>query len=113
MRCPAPNIAAVFFVGLAATGVAAETVDVKYRGPVDLRPFSCEAVSRSSLVERLCYDAAQRYVVVKLTGTYYQYCNVPAEVVSDWKRSPSMGKYFNANLKGRFDCRVTPPPAYR
>ena len=28
----------------------AETVNVKYRGPVDLAPFQCESVTRSSLV---------------------------------------------------------------
>jgi len=34
----------------------AETVEVKYRGPVDLAPFACEAVTRSSFIERVCYD---------------------------------------------------------
>jgi hypothetical protein len=36
----------------------AETVNVKYRGPVDLRPFQCQDVTRSSLVRRVCYDRA-------------------------------------------------------
>lgn len=99
---------------LFAAAAAAETVDVKYRGAVDLKPFACEWVQRSSLVTRLCYDASERYVIVQLNpGTYYHYCGVPANVVLDWRRAESMGKFFNANVKGRFDCRVTPPPAYR
>jgi len=80
---------------------------------VDLAPFRCESVQRSSLVNRLCYDAKNKYVIVELTGTYYNYCGVPADVVRAWSGSESMGRYFNANIKGRFDCRVTPPPTYR
>ena len=44
---------------LALSGVAAaETVTVKYRGPVPLDTFQCATIDRSSLVERVCYDAA-------------------------------------------------------
>ncbi len=39
---------------------AAETVTVKYRGPVPLDTFQCATIDRSSLVERVCYDAAGR-----------------------------------------------------
>jgi len=64
------------------------------------------------LVERLCYDAKERYVIVKLTGTYYHYCEVPGEVVSAWRGASSMGKFFNARIKGNFDCRVNRVPPY-
>lgn len=106
-------LAAVGFALLAAAATA-ETVDVKYRGPVDLKPFACEWIKRSSLVTRLCYDSRERYVVVQLSpGTYYHYCGVPSTVVSAWLQADSMGRFFNSNVKGRFDCRVTPPPTYR
>lgn len=105
---------AVASLALIAAEVSAETVDVKYRGAVDLKPFACEWIKRSSLVTRLCYDSRERYVVVQLNpGTYYHYCGVPSGVVSDWMQADSMGRYFNSNVKGRFDCRVTPPPTYR
>jgi hypothetical protein len=42
-------------VGIAAA-CRSETVDVKYRGPVDLAPFMCEAIERSSFIQRVCYD---------------------------------------------------------
>lgn len=112
----------VFSMAFAATGivagtipttvVAAETVMVKYRGPVDLAPFNCEWVSRSSVVNRLCYDAKEKYVVVNLTGTYYHYCEVPANVVSAWRQADSMGRYYNAVMKGKYDCRVFRVPPY-
>ena len=97
----------------AAMTVQAETVMVKYRGPVDLAPFTCEFVQRSSLVQRLCYDNREQYVIVNLNGTYYHYCEVPASVVAAWRSADSMGRYYNQNVKGRFDCRVNRVPAYR
>lgn len=99
---------------LLSLSTSAETVDVKYRGPVDLKPFACESIQRSSLVTRLCYDRREKYVIVQLArGTYYHYCGVPSGVVSEWRQADSMGKFFNANINGRFDCRVTSPPNYR
>jgi len=98
---------------VAAGGASAEVVFVKYRGPLDVAPLQCEWVERSSLIRRLCYDAAHEYVVVRLNGTYYHYCGVPARVVRDWFGAESMGRYFNGAIKGRYDCRLSPPPAYR
>jgi len=69
----------VIVVGLGAmwpSTATAETVTVKYRGPVDLAPFACEWITRSSVVQRLCYDLRERYIIVNLTGTYYHYCEV-------------------------------------
>lgn len=90
----------------------AETVYVKYRGPVDLAPFNCAWIARSSFIERLCYDSRERYIVVDLQGTYYHYCEVPAAIVDDWKNSDSMGRFYNANIKGRYDCRLLHMPSY-
>ncbi|MDH2381951.1 MULTISPECIES: hypothetical protein [unclassified Bradyrhizobium] len=39
----------------------AETVDVKYRGAVDLKSFACTDITRSSFIQRACYDKAQSY----------------------------------------------------
>ncbi len=90
----------------------AETVYVKYRGSVDLAPFECEWISRSSVVKRLCYDSKEQYVIVNLKGTYYHYCEVPIRVVANWRQAVSMGRYYNAQIKGRFDCRIFHVPSY-
>lgn len=91
---------------------SAETVTVKYRGEVDLKPFRCETIYQSSAVKRLCYDAKEGYVVVNLNGTYYHHCEVPAHVVLSWRASNSMGQFYNQKVKGHFDCRVKRVPAY-
>jgi hypothetical protein len=90
----------------------AETVSVKYGGMVDLAPFHCEWITRSSFINRLCYDSKEGYAIVNLNGTYYHYCEVPAWIVDQWRNAESMGRYYNAYVKGRFDCRINRVPAY-
>ena len=93
--------------------VHAETVNVKYRGPVDLAPFQCESVSKSSLVTRICYDRKEQYMVIGLQGTYYHYCEIDSGTVAGLRGADSMGRYFNARIKGNFDCRINRVPTYK
>jgi KTSC domain len=95
----------------------AETVTVKYRGAVPLDTFYCQAIDRSSLVQRVCYDPAKQYMVIMLNGIYYHYCEIDQGTVNSLLTAQSMGKYFNANIKGSgsdgpFDCRTHRVPIY-
>jgi hypothetical protein len=81
--------------------VRSETVDVKYRGPVDLRPFECRDINRSSFIQRVCYDKAQSYMVISLKGTYYHYCELPSATFDGLMGAPSMGQFYNQISKGR------------
>ena len=107
-----------FSFWLALHGAAiAESVTVKYRGPVPLDTFQCATIDRSSLVERVCYDAAQQYMVILLKGTYYHYCEIGQGTVEALLAADSMGRYFQANIRGSgsdgpFDCRTHRVPAY-
>lgn len=92
---------------------AEETIFVKYRGSVNLTPFTCEFTPRSSVVKRLCYDTKEQYVVVNLSGTYYHYCEVPKDVVREWRNAESLGRYYNQHIKGRYDCRILHVPQYK
>jgi hypothetical protein len=89
-----------------------EVVEVKYRGPVELKSFNCTDVNRSSLVKRVCYDRTHHYMVISLNGTYYHYCEIDEDTVEALKRAESMGRYYNASIKGRFDCRTHRVPNY-
>ena len=93
--------------------VSAETVFVKYRGPVNLAPFKCETVTRSSLIRRVCYDGRERYMLISLNGVYYHYCEIGAQAISNLMKADSMGRYYNAFIKGNFDCRVNRMPSYK
>ncbi len=74
--------------------VSAETVNVKYRGPVDLKPFVCDTITRSSLVNRVCYDRREQYMIINLQGTYYHYCEIDSGTVTSMLGASSMGAIF-------------------
>jgi hypothetical protein len=107
-------LAAVMAAGLWCAGhpVQAETVFVKYRGAVDLAPFACNDITRSSFINRVCYDHTNAYMLISLNGTYYHYCGIGAATVSALLAADSMGRFYNASVKGNFDCRVNRVPAY-
>jgi KTSC domain len=96
---------------LIATPVSSETVDVKYRGIVDLKPFACTDTPRSSFIQRVCYDRAQSYMLINLRGTYYHYCELPPATFDAFTTALSMGQFYNQKIKGTgsdgpFDCRT-------
>ncbi|WP_213737041.1 KTSC domain-containing protein [Bradyrhizobium sp. dw_411] len=100
-----------------ATWAEAETIDVKYYGSLDLKTFACTDVTRSSFINRACYDKAKQFMVVQLKGTYYPYCELPALSYDAFLNASSMGQYYNANIKGSgkdgpFDCRTHAKPIY-
>jgi hypothetical protein len=102
----------LLLVGLAGASWAdAETVDVERRGAVDLAPFACQDITRSSLVNRVCYDAANRVMIVQVKTAYSQHCDVPEAARDSFLNAPSMGQYYNANIKSsgaqaRYQCRA-------
>ena len=83
----------------------AESVFVKYRGEVDLRSFDCADITRSSFINRVCYDKRNEYMLISLNGTYYHYCEIDAGTVLSLLKAPSMGQFYNDIIKGAFDCR--------
>lgn len=87
----------------------AESVFVKYRGVVDLKTFDCSAPPGNAVVKRICYDQTNRNVVVRLVGTYYEYCGVPPNIVASWRDAPSSDRYYDYIIKGHFDCRTASP----
>jgi hypothetical protein len=112
MRGHIRGIAIALTLGMSGAALA-ETVNVKYRGVVDLAPFQCESVSRSSLVTRVCYDRKEQYMVIGLQGTYYHYCEIDPGTVAALRGAASMGRFYNSNIKGNFDCRTRRAPAYK
>jgi KTSC domain len=95
----------------------AEEVCVKYHKCFDVDQFKCETITRSSFINRVCYLEAKRYMIIKLKETYYHYCSVTPEAVTEFLAAPSMGRYYNDNFRskpngthGPFDCRDHPIP---
>jgi hypothetical protein len=107
----------ILLAGLgSASWVDAETVDVETVGAVNLAPFACQDITRSSIVSRVCYDAASRRMIVEANATWSQYCGVPETVRDGFVNAPSMGHHYNATIKGSetarpYDCRRHRTPA--
>jgi len=102
--------AAAFFLSLLAAPVTSETVDVRGRGTVDLETFECRDINRSTLIQRVCYDAAQGNLLVAVAGIYDPYCQVRGETFDALLGAPSMGLYLNRTIRaaaseGHHDCR--------
>jgi hypothetical protein len=103
--------ATALLLQLLAADVGSETVDVRDRGIVDLKTFECRDINRSSLIQRVCYDKAQSYLIVSIRGVYDQYCDLPPLTFDGLMGAPSMGQFFNRNIRGAesggaYDCRM-------
>ena len=92
---------------------AAETVEVKDRGPVDLAPFACQDVTRSSVISRVCYDSESRRMLVQRHAVYQQYCDVPPDARDALLNAPSMGRFFRTNIEGADGSGGYRCPPYR
>ncbi|WP_076999166.1 KTSC domain-containing protein [Variovorax sp. KK3] len=95
---------------------SAETVQVKYHGAVSLDAFACADVNESSDVSRICYDKAERYMIIRLKSTYYHYCQIDAATVQGLLSANSKRLFFETRIRGTgadgpFDCRTRPIPA--
>nr|WP_315231871.1 KTSC domain-containing protein [uncultured Albidiferax sp.] len=97
----------------------AETVQVKYGGAVSLDAFACVDVKDGGDVSRICYDKAERYMLIRLKTTYYHYCEIDPSTVQGLHAASSKRQYFESRIRGSgsdgpFDCRSHPiPKKYR
>jgi hypothetical protein len=100
----------------AAPWEEAEIVDVKDRGAVDLKPFNCQDITRSSVISRVCYDTESRRMLVQRHAAYHQYCDLSKDTHDAFQNAPSMGRYYRANIEGAdgsgpYDCRTYKVPS--
>jgi hypothetical protein len=89
----------------------AEVVDVRDRGTVDLKPFKCQDITRSSVISRVCYDSESRRMLVQRHAVYLQYCELPKPTVDAFLNAPSMGRFFKVNFEGGGGSRPYACPA--
>jgi len=87
---------------------------IKYRDtPVCLdRGFEYQSTPKSSWIGGAWYDRKNQYMVINLKGTLYHYCRMPPEIWAAFKVADSYGRFYEGNIKGRFDCRLGGVPAY-
>lgn len=82
-----------------------QTVAVKNVGQMNLSSFECRLIDDSSFISRVCYEMERDILVIRLNGTYYAYCDIELSDAMQFVAANSKGKYFNANFRGRKECR--------
>ena len=94
-----------YLILISSNFVFAESVDVKYRGIVNLNKFNCSEIN-SSLVNRICYDRKNKYMLISLRGIYYHYCGIEYNDVKLLIEADSVGRFYNEYIKKNYDCRI-------
>ncbi|MCK1286865.1 KTSC domain-containing protein [Bradyrhizobium sp. 44] len=90
---------ALLLAQLAAAPIVSETIETGEHRLVDLKTFECRDITRSTVLQRVCYDRAQQALIVAMDGAYDRYCGVPVEMVERLLGAPSMGQFFKQNIK--------------
>jgi len=101
-----------------ATWADAETIDVKYYGKLDLAPFACTEVTRSSFYQPCLLRQSKSVHGRAAEDSLLPVLRDASRDLSNFLDAPSMGQYYNANIKGTgsdgpFDCRTHRVPKYR
>ena len=64
----------------------------------------------STVIRDFSYNVATRQLVVTfVTGRIYTYADVPPDVHNAFRASGSKGRFFNQEIRDRFDCREIAP----
>lgn len=64
----------------------------------------------SVAIERVAYNPVTRDLSVWFNGKRRYICSeVPPDLYRSLCEAPSAGRYVNAMIKGRFECRCDPP----
>lgn len=58
---------------------------------------------QSSNVQRVEYFDAEQRLRVTFNSGQYEYEGVPVEVVDEWAKAPSSGKFYYAHVRKKFD----------
>ena len=60
----------------------------------------------STEIEWIGYEHKRNMLQVEfISGPVYQYDNVPEKIYESFLTAPSYGRFFEANIKGKFSCR--------
>ena len=86
----------------------AEIVEVSGVGMVDLKPFRCQDITRSSVVSRVCHDEESGRLLVQHHATYRQFDGLSKPVVDAFLDAPSMGQFLRACIERAGESR---PPS--
>jgi hypothetical protein len=61
---------------------------------------------RSSAIRKIGYDASKSRMHIDFEDSdpYYNYCRVPEYVFQEFINASSVGRYYHAYIKDKYDC---------
>lgn len=65
----------------------------------------------SSNLKTITYDSEDQNLIIEFKGkenNRYQYKNVPEELVENFLKSESKGKFFHSDIKGKYEFKKIP-----
>lgn len=87
------------------------TAPVRGRADADLSAFDCTQITESRLLNRVCYDAAHRYLLAEIDGQYYAHCNIDAATVDALQEAESVPSFYLNEIRAGHKCRKGDLPA--
>ncbi len=90
----------------------AETVSVAHGSDVDLKTFQCTDIAQQGGVERVCYDGAKKYLLIRHDKIWRHFCSVEGSIAQRFLASHSMEHYLGAILDNHHACRRDNMPKY-
>ncbi len=60
--------------------------------------------SDSSFVDEVYFSLKHEYLIVKIDGKYYEYCNFKNNDWNELREADSLGEIYNYKIKGRYSC---------
>ncbi len=92
---------------------AAECVDVRGRGKTSINNMQCTPVKTTELLETVCYDSKNAYMLLNVAGQYFEYCGIKELYAEELLKAKNKGDYINSHIAvGVFDCTIFQPPNY-
>jgi len=80
-------------------------VDVKYQDvDVDLSTYDYLDTTKSSFINGAWYEESDGVLILQLNDEYYQYCEVPEEIWSDFSNADSFGSFYSSFIKEKYGC---------
>ena len=70
-------------------------------GDIDI--MVTESFTGSSWISEVQYNTETEQMMVTINGQGHECQGVPRSVYDEFARAPSKGKYFNANIRGKYN----------
>ena len=82
-----------------------KVIYVKYKGNVMINENYEYFSKYSSFIGDNYYYKNKKYLIMELSDTYYNYCDFPNYLWLEYKKTKSLGRFYNKNIKGKYGCK--------